>query len=112
MRERRRTRIMILAFALVLFVGLFAQVAMVSRLSTQAKASQKVEREIKDLGANADNLRLSLNQFKNLDRVAAQAVRLGMAQPTENQIRVLSLPGYIASTSAQSAENVGAEEMQ
>ena len=111
-RRRKQNRILMIVFAAVLFVGLFSQVAMIARLSEQAKASQRVEREIKELSANADNLNLSLNQFKSLDRVAALADALGMQQPAEGQIRVVSLPGIAGLTSAQSAENVGAEEMK
>jgi len=112
MKERKLNRVLMIVFAAVLFVGLFSQVAMVARLSDQARASRSVEREIRDLSANADNLNLSLNQFKSLDRVAMQAERLGMEQPTGGQIRVVRLTGIITDTSTQSAENVGVEEMQ
>lgn len=111
-REQRLNRVLVLVFAGVLFVGLFSQVAMVARLSGQAKASRQVEREIRDLSANADNLNLSLNQYRSLDRITALAKGLGMEQPTEGQIRVVSLPGVIGNTSTQSAENLGAEEMK
>ena len=111
-RERKLSRVLMIAFAAVLFVGLFSQVAMVARLSEQAKVSRSVEREIRDLNANVDNLNLSLNQYKSLERVALQAERLGMEQPAEGQIRVVSLPGIAGNTSTQSAENIGAEEMQ
>lgn len=112
MKERKLNRVLMIVFAAVLFVGLFSQVAMVARLSDQARASRSVEREIRDLSANADNLNLSLNQFKSLDRVAMQAERLGMEQPTGGQIRVVRLAGITTDTSTQSAENVGVEEMQ
>ena len=111
-KERRANRILVIVFAAVLFVGLFSQVAMVARLSGQAKVTRSVEREIRDLSANADNLNLSLNQFRNLDRVAMRARQLGMEQPSEGQIRVVSLPGALQNTSTQSAENIGAEEMK
>ena len=111
-KERRVNRILVIVFAAVLFVGLFSQVAMVARLSGQAKVTRAVEREIRDLSANADNLNLSLNQFRSLDRVAMRAQQLGMEQPAEGQIRVVSLPGMLQNTSTQSAENIGAEEMQ
>ena len=111
-KERRANRILVIVFAAVLFVGLFSQVAMVARLSGQAKVTRSVEREIRDLSANADNLNLSLNQFRNLDRVAMRARQLGMEQPSEGQIRVVSLPGMLQNTSTQSAENIGAEEMK
>ena len=111
-KERRVNRILVIVFAAVLFVGLFSQVAMVARLSGQAKVTRAVEREIRDLSANADNLNLSLNQFRSLDRVAMRAQQLGMEQPAEGQIRVVSLPGALQNTSTQSAENIGAEEMK
>ena len=111
-KERRVNRILVIVFAAVLFVGLFSQVAMVARLSGQAKVTRAVEREIRDLSANADNLNLSLNQFRSLDRVAMRAKQLGMEQPAEGQIRVVSLPGMLQNTSTQSAENIGAEEMK
>ena len=111
-KERRANRILVIVFAAVLFVGLFSQVAMVARLSGQAKVTRSVEREIRDLSANADNLNLSLNQFRSLDRVAMRARQLGMEQPSEGQIRVVSLPGALQNTSTQSAENIGAEEMK
>ena len=111
-KERRVNRILVIVFAAVLFVGLFSQVAMVARLSGQAKVTRAVEREIRDLSANADNLNLSLNQFRSLDRVAMRAQQLGMEQPAEGQIRVVSLPGMLQNTSTQSAENIGAEEME
>ena len=71
-----------------------------------------IEREIRDLSANADNLNLSLNQFRNLDRVAARAAKLGMGKPSGNQIRVVRLPAALDNTSTQSAGNTSAEEMK
>lgn len=112
LRQRRLNRVMMIAFAAVLFAGLFAQLTMVARLSGQAKLSRQAEREIRELSATADNLNLSLNQYGSLERVETQARRLGMTKPSEGQIRVVSLPGLIGGTSAQSAENVGAEEMR
>ena len=111
-QNKRLNHILMIVFAAVLFVGLFSQIAMAARLSGQAKESRVVEQEIRVLTANADNLNLSLNQFQNLDRVAALAEQLGMEQPAEGQIRVVSLPAALESTSTQSAEHIGAEEMQ
>ena len=111
-QNRRVNRIMMLVFAAVLFIGLFSQVAMVARLSGQVRQSRVMEREIRDLSATVDNLNLSLNQYKSLDRVARQAEKLGMEQPSAGQIRVVSLPTILQDTSTQSAENIGAEEMQ
>ena len=62
--------------------------------------------------ANADNLNLSLNQFRNLERVAARAKKLGMEEPSGDQIRVVRLPAALDNTSTQSAGNTSAEEIK
>lgn len=110
-RRQRFTRILMCLFALVMFAGLFSQITMLAKVSGQQKQIAKVEKQIRELTANADNLSLCLNQYKNLDRVAALAQQLGMERPNETQIRVVSLPGTIESTSTQSVENISAEEM-
>ncbi|MBR1821875.1 MAG: septum formation initiator family protein [Clostridia bacterium] len=110
-RERRMSRLLMAAFALVLFIGVFAQIAMMARLSGQNKQVVETEKEIRALSASADNLNLSLNQYHNLERIAARARQLGMEQPNETQLRVVNLPTVIDSTSTQSADNSGAEEM-
>ena len=109
---RRTNRMLIMVFVAVLLIGAFSQVAMIARITGQNKRVRAVETEIRNLSANADNLNLSLNQFKNLERVAARAAKLGMDKPSGEQIRVVSLPGIVGNTSTQSAENIGAEEMK
>ena len=111
MREKRLNRALMLVFALVLFIGVFTQIALMARLSGQSKQVAETRKEIKALNASADNLNLSLNQYHNLQRIAARAQQLGMEQPDETQLRVVNLPGLIDSTSTQSADNSGAEEM-
>ena len=110
-RERRTSRILMAVFALVLFIGVFAQIAMMAKLSGQNKRLVETRKEIKVLSASADNLNLSLNQYPTLDRIAARAQQLGMEQPDETQLRVVNLPTVIDSTSTQSADSSGAEEM-
>ena len=111
-RERKLNRLLAIVFALVLFAGAVSQIAMLARLSGQNKAVRAMEKEVRELSASADNLNLSLNQYHNLERIAVQARRLGMEQPTETQIRVVNLPAAVDNTSTQSAENIGAEEMK
>ena len=111
MRERRLSRALMIAFALVLFLGVCSQIAMMARLSGQSKQVAETQKEIKALNASAENLNLSLNQYHNLDRIALRAQQLGMEQPDETQLRVVNLPGLIDSTSTQSADNSGAEEI-
>ena len=110
-RERRRSRVLLGMFVLVLVAGVIAQITMYARLAGQHKELLAVEKEIRSLSASADNLNLSLNQYHNLDRIAARAAQMGMDKPADTQIRVVNLPGVIENTSTQSAEAVGAEEM-
>ena len=110
-RERQTSRVLMIAFALVLFIGVFAQIAMMAKLAGQNKQVVAAQKEIKALSASADNLNLGLNQYHNLERIAARAQQLGMEQPDETQLRVVNLPTVIDSTSTQSADNSGTEEM-
>lgn len=110
-RDRRTSRILMAVFALVLFIGVFSQIAMMAKLSGQNKRVVETQKEIKALSASADNLNLGLNQYHNLDRIAARAQQLGMEQPDETQLRVVNLPALIEGTSTQSADSSGTEEM-
>lgn len=109
---RRANRTLIMVFVAILLVGAFTQIAMIARVTGQNKQVQAVEKEIRDLNANAENLNLCLNQYKNLDRVAARAAKLGMDKPSGDQIRVVRLPAQLENTSTQSVANSGAEEMK
>lgn len=106
-QEQRASRTMMLVFVAVLFVGFFLQIFMVARLARQNKRMQAMELEIRDLSATADNLSLALSHYSSLDRVAAQAEKLGMEKPTEGQIRVVSVPEIVEGTPAQSAAGAG-----
>lgn len=110
-RDRRLNRLLMAAFALVLLAGVVLQIAMMARLSGQGKQTAQLNREIKALAASADNLNLSISQYHDLDRITARALQLGMEQPDETQLRVVNLPALIDSTSTQSADSSGAEEM-
>lgn len=99
--QRRASRRLLMVFMAVLFVGLFVQIFMVARLARQNKRIQALELEIRDLSATADNLSLSLSHYRSLDRVAAQAEKLGMDVPAEGQIRVVNVPEIVEDTSAQ-----------
>ena len=110
-RDRKLNRWLMLMFALVLFIGVLTQITMMARLSGQNKQLVAAERRIRELRASEDNLYLSLGKYHNLERIAAKARQLGMGQPDETQLRVVNLPDLIDSTSTQSADNLGAEEM-
>ncbi len=107
-RSRRgagRRRALILLAASVLFAGLFMQISMLSRISAQIKRAAVLEKEISELNANAENLELCINQYHNLDSIAARARQLGMQKPDASQIRVVRVekPSN-ENTSVQAAE--------
>ena len=109
-RERRLTKVLLIAAALVFFCGLFGQIALRAQLSGQNKQLASLEKEIQALSANAANLDLSINQRHNLDEIGRKAILLGMEQPDESRLRVVSLPQAIGETSAQTVLNDGGEE--
>ena len=107
-RSRRgagRRRALILLAASVLFAGLFMQISMLSRISAQIKRAAALEKEISELNASAENLELCINQYHNLDSIAARARQLGMQKPDASQIRVVRVekPSN-ENTSVQAAE--------
>ncbi len=114
-RERRtiaRNRRLLILAALVLFAGLFLQITMLSRISLQTKRASAVEKELVELNANAQNLELSINQYHNLEAIAARAQQLGMEQPDETQIRVVNVAKINQEdTSTQTAGSFGGEKV-
>ena len=110
-REQKLSKTLMAVFVAVLLAGVLAQIGMMARLSGQNKAMDALSREMRQLSASAENLNLSLNQFHNLNRIAARAQQLGMQQPSQTQIRVVSLPGTAQGTSTQSVDNLSAEEI-
>lgn len=107
-----RSRMLMLLAGLILFAGLFLQITMLSRISLQSKRAAALERELVELSANAENLELSINQYHNLEVIAARAQQLGMEQPDETQIRVVSVARIQPEdTSTQTAEGFGGEKV-
>lgn len=106
-QQLQASRVMMMAFAVVFFLGLFLQVAMAVRLAGQNKRIQAMEIEIRDLSATADNLNLALGHYQSPERVATQAQRLGMETPGNDQIRVVHVPEIVEDTSAQGAAGAG-----
>ena len=107
-----RSRMLMLLAGLILFADLFLQITMLSRISLQSKRAAALERELVELSANAENLELSINQYHNLEVIAARAQQLGMEQPDETQIRVVSVARIQPEdTSTQTAEGFGGEKV-
>ena len=112
-RDAARSRVLLVVAGVVLFIGLFMQITMLARISSQSKRASSLEGEIEELSANAENLELNINQYHNLESIAVRARQLGMEQPNETQIRVVSVArSNVEDTSTQAAENIGAESMQ
>ena len=111
-RDAARSRALLILAGIVLFTGMFVQITMLARISSQNKRASSLEGEIEELSANAENLELNINQYHNLETIAVRARQLGMEQPDETQIRVVSVARSNEDTSTQAAENVGAESIQ
>jgi len=111
-REQKLNRGLMIAFALVVLLGVIVQITMMARLSNQSKQTYAAQKETRELASRINNLNHSLEQFGNHDRIAARALALGMQLPDETQLRVVNLSGLSYGTTAQSAENVGAGEME
>ena len=112
-REAAWNRVLLILAAAVLFVGLFMQITMLSRISSQSKQASALEREIVELSANAENLELSINQYHNLDTIEVRARQLGMEEPTDTQIRVVSVVQTESeNTSIQAVELIDGEKVQ
>lgn len=110
-REQRLTKILLAAAAVVLFCGLFAQIAVRAQISSQNKMIQAVQKQICTMNAEADNLNLCINQHHNLEAIGQRALALGMIQPQENQLRSIVLSQPMGNTSTQTVANVDIEEI-
>ena len=95
----RRSRVAKLLLAGVLFAGLFIHIGMLAGISGETKRADALSRELVALSAQRDNLEVSLSMLKNPERIAQLAAQMGMERPTQDAIRVVSLP--IAQDDAQ-----------
>ena len=109
-REKRQTRMLLIAAAVVLFCGLFAQIAVRAQVVGQNKQIAAVQAQIRALSVDADNLTLCINQHHDLEAIGRRALAMGMGQPTEDQLRRVSLPAA-GNTSTQTVANIGGEEI-
>ena len=98
-----------IALVVTLMLGLFLQISQLARVSAQSKEISRVDRQIRELTSAREDLQVCLSMYQNLDRIENLAFNLGMQFPEEDQIRVVSLPGYSDESSAQTAENTAAE---
>ena len=111
-REQKLNRWLMTAFAAVVLLGVIAQITMMAKLSIQSKQTYATQTEVENLENRIKNLNHSLEQFHNHDRIRAKAQSLGMQLPEDTQLRTVSLSGLSYSTTAQSAVNSGAGELE
>lgn len=111
-REAAWNKALLILAAVVLFTGLFMQVTMLSRISSQNKQAAQLEEDILELSANAENLELSINQHHDLQSIEIRAHQLGMEQPTDTQIRVVHVAqADVENTSTQAVELIDSEKV-
>ena len=111
MREQKQNRRLMIVFAAVVLIGVIIQITMMAKLSVQSKQTYAARTEARELESRIDNLNHSLEQFHNHDRITARAQALGMQLPDDTQLRMVNLSGLSYGTTAQSAENTGAGDL-
>lgn len=109
-REQKLTRSLLVAAAVLLFAGLFAQIAVRAQISGQAKELAAIQARMHAMSADADNLTLCINQHHDLESIGRRAIEMGMQMPGDDQLRVLNLP-VAGDTSTQTVANTDGEEI-
>lgn len=109
--EQRLTKALLVAAAVVLFCGLFAQIAVRAQVSGQVKELAAMQARIDAMKADAENIRLCINQHHNLEEISRRALALGMEELTDDRLRVVSLPAADGNTSTQTVANIDGEEI-
>ncbi len=111
-RTAKISRMLKLIIAVVLFAGLFLQITMLARISSQDKKASSLEKEISDMQANVDNLERSISDYHNLHDIENRALALGMQLPEDAQIRVVRVAHAGQDTPAQMASIAGSEDFR
>ena len=83
------------------------QICMLAEISGKNKEIAAVDRDIRTLSAQKDNLELKIAQYAQLSRIEEQALALGMQWPEDDQLRVISLPAEYGNLSAHTTEMTG-----
>lgn len=88
----------------VLAGGLVMQICMLAAISAKTKETAAVKGEITQLSADRDNYNVRLASFCQRSNIEERALELGMQWPTDDQLRVISLPEEYRDTSTHTAE--------
>ena len=107
-RERieRTNRWMLRVTVALIVVSLFVYISRMAAISANAKEIAKIRQEITQLREEQQYLEVKLAARQDLDRVRDEAMgRLGMGYPVEGQVQLVSLGGYRAGSSTQTAHD-------
>lgn len=110
-KEQLLIKVLLVAAAVVLFCGLFAQIAVRAQVSGQVKEIAAMQARIDAMEADAANIRLCINQHHNLEEIGKRAVALGMEELTDDRLRVVNLPATDGNTFTQTVANTDGEEI-
>lgn len=100
-RGRRRLQWPVMVLVTVIFVGMFAQLFVLARMTSQQKQIAAIVKNNFDLTSRRDNLQVTLNQRSNIDSLTERATELGMFYPGSDSVRVV----HVSVASAQSDTN-------
>ena len=90
----------------LIVVSLFVYISRMAAISANAKEIAKIRQEITQLREEQQYLKVKLAARQDLDRVRDEAMgRLGMGYPVEGQVQLVSLGGYRAGSSTQTAHD-------
>ena len=88
----------------VLVGGLVMQICMLAAISSRTKKTAEIRKDIKKLSAERDNYDVKLAGFYQRANIEERAMALGMQWPTDDQLRVISIPSEYQDTSTHTAE--------
>lgn len=106
----RRGRGLLVVAGIVLVTGLFVQLTMMVRISSQNRNANALVDEIQELNAQVDNLELVVDSFHNLDQIGKRARQLGMEVVDSSSTRVVNVT--VPGTNTQSSGDVSMDDTQ
>ncbi|MDL2206156.1 cell division protein FtsL [Eubacteriales bacterium OttesenSCG-928-N13] len=110
-KASKLSRILMYATIALALMLVFMQISRLAELAGQTKQIATLVTGIRELQNERNNLEVRLSMQQNINRVRDEAVyKLGMIQPEEGQIQVVSLNGYSAPAPMQTVDRtVGTE---
>ncbi len=93
-KASRASQFAMYVFLALLMALVFAQIGQLAQMAQNTKQISQLTSQIREKKGDAGNLNMRLSMQRNIKRVHDEAVgRLGMIQPQEGQIRVISPVG-------------------